>query len=86
MASSAATATSSAWAANPLSRLTARLPGRVRAVWAGWTLLLAIGSVVTLANGSPAGLLGLVLAGLAGWYDYRMWTGRAKWLNILIIF
>lgn len=56
-------------------------------MWAGWTLLLlGIGSVVTLANGSPAGLLGLVLAGLAGWYGYRMWTGRAKWLNILIIF
>ncbi len=41
MASSAATATSSAWSANPLSRL-------------------------------------------AGWHDFRGWTGRAKWLNILI--
>jgi len=32
------------------------------------------------------GLIGLGLAGLAGWYDYRIWTWQAKRLWFFIIF
>lgn len=56
-------------------------------LWAGWTLILGIGSIAALASGQVlAGLVGLVLAGLAGRYDYRIWTWQAKRLLFLIIF
>jgi hypothetical protein len=31
-------------------------------------------------------LVSLVLAALAGWYAFRIWTGRAKYLTIFLIF
>lgn len=56
-------------------------------LWACWTLLLLAAGFGTLFNGQIApGLLGLVLATLAGRYDYRIWTWQARHLWFLIIF
>jgi hypothetical protein len=44
-------------------------------LWLFWTAALAIGSIGAIGKGSVgAGLIGLVLAGFAGRYDYRIWT------------
>jgi hypothetical protein len=55
--------------------------------WAIGTLVCAISVVTDLAAGKflPA-LLVIGLTALLGWYDYRIWTFRAKWLMFLIIF
>jgi hypothetical protein len=56
-------------------------------LWAGWTLALLVGSLVALFGAQVvAGLIGLVLAVLAGRYDYRIWTWQARRLLFLIIF
>jgi hypothetical protein len=56
-------------------------------LWAGWTLVLLIGGLAALFGGQVlAGLIGLVLAVLAGRYDYRIWTWQARRLLFLIIF
>jgi hypothetical protein len=55
-------------------------------LWLAWTVLLATAGFVGLAAGQVlGGLLALVLAGLAGRYDYRIWTWRARRLVFLII-
>jgi hypothetical protein len=55
--------------------------------WALWTLLFAVGALVSLFQGSIGPfLLGAVLAGLAGWYDYRIWALKARRLTLFIIF
>ena len=55
--------------------------------WALGTLLLAIATIANLASGSfLQALVALALTGLVGWYDYRVWTFKAKWLMFLIIF
>ena len=52
--------------------------------WAFWTLAFTIG---IFAAGSVGGsLLCLVLAPLAGWYDYRIWSGKARRLTFFIVF
>jgi hypothetical protein len=56
-------------------------------LWAGWTLVLLIGGLAALFGGQVlAGLIGLVLAALAGRYDYRIWTWQARRLLFLIVF
>jgi hypothetical protein len=55
--------------------------------WAGWTVVLAVAAVITVASGNIAGFLACaVLAGLAGWYDYRIWSCQARRLTLFIIF
>jgi hypothetical protein len=55
-------------------------------LWAGWTVLLTVGGFVGLFGGQVlGGLFALVLAALAGRYDYRIWTWRARRLLFLII-
>ncbi|MGH3068335.1 MAG: hypothetical protein ACRDMI_07075 [Streptosporangiaceae bacterium] len=55
--------------------------------WGLWTLLFGVGAVVSLFQGSLGSfLLAAALAGLAGWYDYRIWTLKARRLTLFIIF
>lgn len=55
-------------------------------LWAGWTLLLTIAGFAGLFGGHiPSGLFALVLAALAGRYDYRIWTWRARRLLFFLI-
>ena len=55
-------------------------------LWAAWTALLAIAGFTGLFGGQIlSGLLALVLAALAGRYDYRIWTWRARRLLFFII-
>ena|SRR5258708_7518305 len=55
--------------------------------WALGTLLCGISALVSLFGGHFLQFLGAAaLAGLMGWYDYRVWTFKAKWLMFLIIF
>ena len=55
--------------------------------WALWTLLFTVSALVSLAHASfGTFLLAGVLAGLAGWYDYRIWTLKARRLTLFIIF
>jgi hypothetical protein len=55
-------------------------------LWAGWTAALTIAAFVGLFSGQiPGGLLALVLAALAGRYDYRIWTWQARRLLFFIL-
>jgi hypothetical protein len=55
--------------------------------WALGTLLFAISALVSLFGGHFLQFIGATaIAGLVGWYDYRVWTFKAKWLMFLIIF
>jgi hypothetical protein len=55
--------------------------------WALWTLVFGIGALVSLAHASFGSfLVAGIRAGLAGWYDYRIWTLKARRLTIFIIF
>lgn len=55
-------------------------------MWVIWTLVLTVAGFSLMGSGSAGtGLIALVLAVLAGWYDYKIWTYRAKWLMFLII-
>jgi hypothetical protein len=55
-------------------------------LWAAWTLVLAIAGFSGLFSGQIlGGLFALVLAALAGRYDYRIWTWRARRLLFFII-
>lgn len=55
--------------------------------WAFWTLLFGIGALVGLFHGGfGTFLVGGILASLAGWYDYRIWTLKARRLTLFIIF
>lgn len=52
--------------------------------WAIWTLAFTIG--IFYAGSVGGSLLCLVLAPLAGWYDYRIWSGKARRLTFFIVF
>jgi hypothetical protein len=55
-------------------------------LWAVWTAVLAIAGFSALFGGQVLiGLFALVLAVLAGRYDYRIWTWRARRLLFLIV-
>jgi hypothetical protein len=55
--------------------------------WGLWTLLFSIAALVSLAHASFGSfLIAGILAGLAGWYDYRIWALKARRLTIFIIF
>jgi hypothetical protein len=55
-------------------------------LWAAWTTLLTIAGFTGLFGGHIlAGLFALVLAALAGRYDYRIWTWRARRLLFFIV-
>lgn len=56
-------------------------------LWAGWTTVLVIAGFSGLFGGQIlGGLLALALGVLAGRYDYRIWTWRARRLLFFIIF
>lgn len=52
--------------------------------WAFWTVVFTVG--VFTVPGIGAKFLCLVLAGLSGWYDYRIWALKARRLTLFIIF
>lgn len=55
--------------------------------WAAWTALFLGGAIAGLAAGRVGTFLaGAVLGGLAAWYDYRIWTCKARRLTVLIFF
>jgi hypothetical protein len=55
--------------------------------WAFWTLIFGISALMDLAHGGVGTfLLAGILTGLAGWYDYRIWTLKARRLTLFIIF
>lgn len=55
--------------------------------WALWTLMFSVGALVSLAHASFGSfLIAGILAGLAGWYDYRIWALKARRLTLFIIF
>ena len=55
--------------------------------WALGTAICAISALISLFGGHFPQFLGAgAIAGLIGWYDYRIWTFKAKWLMFLIIF
>lgn len=55
--------------------------------WALGTAICAISALISLFGGHFLQFLGAgAIAGLIGWYDYRIWTFKAKWLMFLIIF
>jgi hypothetical protein len=46
-----------------------------------------VGAIAAVASGNVFGfLVGAALAGLAGWYDYRIWICQARRLTLFIIF
>lgn len=55
------------------------------ALWAIYTLVLAISGMLALAAGNSIGLLTLLIASTAGFYTYRIWTYAAKRLWLLIV-
>lgn len=55
-------------------------------LWAGWTAVLTIAGFTGLFGGQIlSGLFAFMLAALAGRYDYRIWTWRARRLLFFII-
>ena len=49
------------------------------ALWAAFTIILAVGSVLELLTGLPAAaVMCLVFAVGCGYYDYRIWTFKAR--------
>jgi hypothetical protein len=54
-------------------------------VWGVIAVGFLVGSVLNAADGNlGACLIGLAIAGLAGWYDIRIWTLRARRLFLII--
>ena len=55
--------------------------------WGLWTAGFTVAAFASLSGGQFGTFLGgAVLGGLAGWYDYRIWTGRARRLTLFLIF
>jgi hypothetical protein len=55
--------------------------------WAVWTLLFGVSALVSLSQGGIGTFfIAGALAGLAGWYDFRIWTLKARRLTLFIIF
>lgn len=56
-------------------------------VWAVYAVLLFGAAIASFSTGSVgAGFMTLVLSGLAGWYDFRIWTLKARRLMLFIFF
>lgn len=83
-------------AASPEKPVQARAPRRLPysdgkrvgygVLWAVWTAVLAIGGFAVFFGGQIlSGLVVLILAAIAGRYDYRIWTWRARRLLFFII-
>ncbi len=54
-------------------------------VWAAISIGLLIGAIINIAGGDAGeAIVGIVLSGLAGWYDYRIWTLKARRLFLII--
>jgi hypothetical protein len=54
-------------------------------LWLVLSVGFAVGAIYNLAHSDVADfLLGLVFAVLAGWYDYRIWTLKARRLFFII--
>jgi hypothetical protein len=54
-------------------------------LWAAIAIGFAIGGIDNAAAGNWGELAGgLIIAGLAGWYDYRIWTLKARRLWFII--
>jgi hypothetical protein len=55
-------------------------------VWAAIAIGFAIGVIVNIAGHGSAGdiIIGAIIAVLAGWYDYRIWTLKARRLFLII--
>jgi hypothetical protein len=55
-------------------------------LWAAITTIFTVGLIVNLGgHGSAADIiLDAVIAVLAGWYDYRIWTRKARRLFLII--
>jgi hypothetical protein len=54
-------------------------------LWLAIAIAFGVGAIYNLANGTVGeGRFGLVIAGLAGWYDYRIWTLKARRLFFII--
>ncbi len=51
--------------------------------WALWTFLFLLTAVFAPGSGHFGGL---ILASVCGFYDWRIWTRRARFLTILFIF
>jgi hypothetical protein len=51
--------------------------------WAFWTFLFILAMLFAPGSGHFGGF---ILAALSGFYDWRIWTRRAKYLSMLIIF
>ena len=55
--------------------------------WGLGTILGAISALIGLTDSHFLQFLGAAaITALIGWYDYRIWTFKAKWLMFLIIF
>ncbi|HUD35514.1 MAG TPA: hypothetical protein VMR14_01370 [Streptosporangiaceae bacterium] len=53
--------------------------------WAVVAVVLAVGGIGEIGAGNVGGaILCLVIAALAGWYDYRIWTLKARRLWLFI--
>lgn len=51
--------------------------------WAFWTFVFTLAMLFAPGSGHFGGF---ILATLSGFYDWRIWTRRARYLSILIIF
>jgi hypothetical protein len=55
--------------------------------WGLGTMIGAISALISLTDSHFLQFLGAAaITALIGWYDYRIWTFKAKWLMFLIIF
>jgi hypothetical protein len=72
----------------PLARQTQSLSCKRVAcglLWAGITLFLALGALGSVFKPDFGGILVLLpLALLTGWYDVRIWNGKAKYLWFIL--
>ncbi len=54
-------------------------------VWGVISVAFGVGAIYNLVQPAIGEfLLGAVISGLAGWYDYRIWTLKARRLFLLI--
>jgi hypothetical protein len=55
-------------------------------VWGAIAIGFGIGVIVNISGHGSAGdiIVGIVIAVLAGWYDYRIWTLKARRLFLII--
>src|SRR3984957_1158668 len=54
-------------------------------VWAGISVAFALGAIYNIGQHSWGDVVfGLLIAILAGWYDYRIWTLKARRLWLII--